>query len=151
MRALVIALIALCLSAGTALAQPQVKQPQQKQPQQKQQSSSRPHWAELTAEQQRVLAPLKADWDSLDRDRKLKWGGIAKRYPKLSVQEQERIQRRMQVWAKLTPEQRRQARETYKQLAKQPPQKQKGLRERWAEYQREQPRLSPFPASPAGQ
>ena len=139
MRALVLALVVLCLSAGAALAQPQ------------QQRGGRPHWAELTAEQQRVLAPLKTDWDSLDRNGKLKWVGIAKRYPKLSVQEQERIQRRMQLWAKLTPEQRRQARETYKQLAKQPPQKQKGLRERWAEYQREQPRPSPFPASPAGQ
>jgi hypothetical protein len=139
MRTLLLVLIALCLSASAALAQP------------RKQSAVRPSWAELTAEQQRVLDPLKADWDSLDRDRKMKWVGIAKRYPKLSVQEQERIQRRMQLWTKLTPEQRRQARETYKQLAKQPPQKQKGLRERWAEYQREQARPSPFPVSPAGQ
>src|SRR5207244_8207402 len=71
MRALVLALVALCLSASAALAQPQ------------QQRGGRPHWAELTAEQQRVLAPLKVDWESLDRDRKLTWVGIAKRYPKL--------------------------------------------------------------------
>jgi hypothetical protein len=45
------------------------------------------------------------------------------------------VQRRMQTWAKLTPEQRRQARETYKQLAKTPPAKRDRLRQQWAEYQ----------------
>ncbi len=139
MRRGVLLFLALCLAAGAAVAQP------------KKSVASRPTWAELTVEQQQVLAPLRADWDSLDRERRLKWVGIAKRYPKLTVQEQERVQRRMQAWAKLTPEQRRQARETYKQLAKTPPEKRERLRERWAEYQRERPKPSPFPASPAPQ
>lgn len=113
---------------------------------------SRLPWAELTAEQQQILAPLKADWDSLELERKRKWIGIAKRYPKMTAKGQERVQRRMQAWAKLTPEQRRQARETYKRLAKSP-EKKKALRQQWAEYQAQQPRqLHPvIPESPPGQ
>jgi hypothetical protein len=95
----------------------------------------RPAWAELTAEQQQILAPLKADWESLEPERRRKWVGVAKRYPKMTTLGQERVQRRMQLWAKLTPEQRRQARETYKQIAKVPPEKRGKLREQWAEYQ----------------
>lgn len=96
----------------------------------------RPAWAELTAEQQQVLASLKEDWDSLEPERRQKWIAIAKRYPKMTPEAQERVQRRMQAWAKLTPEQRRQARENYKRLAKAPrPDSNKALRDKWAEYQ----------------
>jgi hypothetical protein len=101
----------------------------------------RPAWAELTAEQQQVLAPLKADWDALEPDRRQKWIAIAKRYPRMKAVEQERVQRRMQAWARLSPEQRRQARENYKHLAKSPrPTPNKDLRQAWAEYQA----LSPY-------
>jgi len=101
----------------------------------------RPAWAELTAEQQQVLAPLKADWDSLEPDRRQKWIAIAKRYPRMKAVEQERVQRRMQTWAMLSPEQRRQARENYKHLAKSPrPAPNKDLRQAWVEYQS----LSPY-------
>jgi len=109
----------------------------------------RPAWAELTAEQQQILAPLKADWESLEPERRRKWIGVAKRYPKMTTLGQERVQRRMQVWAKLTPEQRRQARETYKQIVKVPPEKRGKLREQWAEYQslppQERESLAPAP------
>jgi len=101
----------------------------------------RPAWAELTAEQQQVLAPLKADWDTLEPDRRLKWIAIAKRYPRMKPLEQGRVQRRMQMWANLSPEQRRQARENYKQLAKAPRRApKKNLSQAWAEYQA----LSPY-------
>ena len=123
LRLLVI--LSLCVAASTAVAQTK--------------RADRPAWAELTVEQQKVLAPLKADWNALDRERKLKWVGIAKRYPAMKPQQQARVQKRMQAWAKLTPQQRRQARETYKQLAKQPPETRGKLREKWAEYQRQQP------------
>ena len=96
---------------------------------------SRPTWAELTAQQQEILAQLKPEWDSLDRDRRMKWLGIAKRYPSMSAQQQERVQRRMQAWVKLTPEQRRQARASYKNMAKVPADRRGDLREQWAEYQ----------------
>ena len=112
-------------------------------------ANARPAWAELTAEQQQILAPLKADWESLEPERRRKWIGVAKRYPKMTPLGQERVQRRMQVWAKLTPEQRRQARETYKQIVKVPPEKRGKLREQWAEYQslppQERESLAPAP------
>jgi TolA-binding protein len=95
----------------------------------------RPAWAELNTQQQQVLAPLKNDWDSLEVERRLKWIQIAKRYPRMKPLEQERVQRRMQIWANLSPEQRRQARENYKRLAKAARPAQKSLREQWAEYQ----------------
>ena len=120
-RALLV--LALCVAAGAAGAQiPKNK-------------GGRPAWAELTVEQQHTLAPLKADWESLQPERRRKWIGIAKRYPKMKPQEQERVQRRMQIWANLSPEQRRQARENYKRLAKVPRQDRKDLRQAWAEYQ----------------
>jgi hypothetical protein len=119
-------LVALCIAAGAA-AQPAAK---------KKASQDRPAWAELTADQQMILAPLKEDWVNLVPDRRRKWVGIAKRYPTMNVKEQERVQRRMQHWAALTPEQRQQARENYKRIAKQRAEKRnQKLAERWAEYQ----------------
>ena len=109
--------------------------PPKAKPAAKAKAQVRPAWAELTAEQQKILAPLKADWESLEPERRRKWIGVAKRYPQMTVQAQERVQRRMQTWAKLTPEQRRHARETYKQIVKVPPEKRGNLREQWAEYQ----------------
>ena len=121
LRALLV--LALCLACGLAAAQAPAKK-----------KAVRQAWAELTAEQQHILAPLKADWDSLESERRRKWLGIAKRYPAMKPEEQARVQRRMQAWAKLTPEQRRQARENYKRMAKSGKQRGK-LREHWAEYQ----------------
>jgi len=128
------------VSAGTAApagmaSRPGVAAKGPAKPAAKAKAQVRPAWAELTAEQQQILAPLKADWESLEPERRRKWIGVAKRYPKMQPQAQERVQRRMQAWAKLTPEQRRQARETYKQIAKTPPEKRQNLREQWAEYQ----------------
>lgn len=94
-----------------------------------------PAWAELTVEQQQVLAPLKPEWDTLNGGRKLTWLGIAKRYPSMKPAEQERVVRRMQTWAKLTPEQRRAARERYRSIGKLSPEKRQDLRQQWAEYQ----------------
>ncbi len=149
LRAL-LAVLSLCIAAGTA-AQPQTEPTAKKSAASSAASPAaakpagkapraipggRPAWAELTAEQQQTLAPLKADWETLEPERRQKWIGIAKRYPRMKAQEQERVQRRMQAWAKLTPDQRRQARENYKRLAKEPrDERHKDLREEWAEYQ----------------
>ena len=95
-------LLALCVAAG-ALAQPAEKAG--KQPakpaaaKKKRAAASGPAWAELTADQQMILAPLKADWASLEPDRRRNWIGIANRYPTMDAKRQERVQRRMQRWA----------------------------------------------------
>ena len=130
--------LALAVAAG-ALAQPAKKE-------------ARPAWAELTADQQMILAPLKGDWDHLEPERRRAWIGIAKRYPKMTPEEQERVQRRMQRWASLTPEQRNQARENYRRLAKQRAERREQLRERWAEYlalpPEERQKVAPPPGRP---
>src|SRR5437016_4917526 len=76
-------------------------------------AKKQPNWNELNADQQQILAPLQNDWDQLEPVRKRKWLGIAKRYPKMKPEEQQRVQKRMQTWARLTPEQRRAARERH--------------------------------------
>jgi len=64
----------------------------------------------LASEQQQILAPLSDDWDNFEPQRKRNWIGIAKRYPNMKPDEQVRVQRRMQAWAKLTPKERDAAR-----------------------------------------
>src|SRR3970040_2200093 len=70
-----------------------------------------PSWSDLTLEQQQILAPLSSEWDKLEAQRKRKWLGIARRYPTMSPQEQEKVDQNMRPWAKLTPDERRSARE----------------------------------------
>ena len=145
-------LLALTMAAGVG-AQPNAPQPAKKD---KPKATAvkkgvRPAWAELTAEQQATLAPLKNDWDTLEPERRQKWIQIAKRYPRMKPLEQERVQRRMQTWANLSPEQRRQARENYKQLAKAKRPANKDLRQAWADYQalppQERESLVPAPST----
>jgi len=81
---------------------------------------SAPKWAQLTMQQQLVLAPLAAEWDGfadLQRHRLL---GVAEKYPKMSAIEQGRVRSRLQDWAKMTPEQRKLARQNYRQLQELP-------------------------------
>ena len=144
--------LALGLVTSAAAQLPEKAKPAAKPPSTKPQATkpqARPVWAELTADQQMILAPLKADWESLEPERRRKWIGVAKRYPTMKIEEQERMQRRMQAWAKLSPEQRRQARENYRRIVKAPPEKRDKLREAWAEYQAlppaERQNLAPVP------
>ena len=81
----------------------------------------RPAWSELTQQQQQILAPLAAEWDNMDATRRKNWVGIAERYPKVKPAEQQRLQKNMEAWAKLTPEQRKAAREKYQTLQRLPP------------------------------
>lgn len=111
-------------------------------------------WAQLSSEQQQILAPLAPPhWDQLEPDRKRKWLGIAKRYPNMNPTEQKRVQTRMQKWAALTPEQRREAREKYRRMEKLPPEKRNNLGERWSEYQSLPPhqRQGLVPQTPAAE
>ena len=119
------AAFALLAAAGSASAQAPSAQAPKKGP----------AWAELTAEHQQILAPLKNDWGQIAPDRRRNWVALAKRYPTLNAKEQERIQRRMERWAKLTPEQRKQARENYRRISKVPPDKRGDLKQQWSEYQ----------------
>jgi hypothetical protein len=52
-------------------------------------------WSQLTPAQQRILAPLKDDWPNIEAPRRQKWLDIARRYPTMPPQKQERLQARM--------------------------------------------------------
>jgi len=128
-------LLALGVAAG-ALAQPDVaKAPKPPAKQVAKKAPGGPAWAQLDAQQQKVLEPLKPGWDNIAPDNKTKWLGIAKRYPKMKPEEQERVQRRMEKWANLSPEQRRLARDNFRTASKVSREKHKDLRQQWAEYQ----------------
>ena len=122
-KAILALVLCLCttLMSVTAFSAPPQKKP--------------PSWAELTQDQKTTLAPLSEDWDTLNAQRKRKWLGIAKRYPKMKPDEQSNVQRRMQDWAKLTAEQRTSARQRFKSISKLPPEKKLVLRDKWEEYQ----------------
>ncbi|MFA6313718.1 MAG: DUF3106 domain-containing protein [Sterolibacterium sp.] len=94
-----------------------------------------PKWVELSPQQREVLAPLSGEWDKLESYRRKKWLGIAQRYPTLSVEEQQRLQRRMKAWISLSPEDRKRAREQYKTLQKAPPEQRQTVKQRWQEYE----------------
>jgi hypothetical protein len=53
----------------------------------------------------------------------------------MKPQEQQRLQKRMSEWAKLTPEQRKAARERYQTLKRLPPQKRQEVTTEWQRYQ----------------
>ncbi|MGB0127312.1 MAG: DUF3106 domain-containing protein [Rhodocyclaceae bacterium] len=92
-----------------------------------------PDWGGLTPRQKQVLTPLQSEWDSLPDARRKNWLGIANGYPRMSVEEQRRVQARMREWAELTPDQRRKARERYRSLQSVPPNQREALKHRWEE------------------
>lgn len=81
-------------------------------------STTKPSWIELTPAQQQALAPLSTDWDKFDVARKKKWLEIGNKFPKMTPDEQQRVQERMREWIKLTPEQRHLVRENYARTKK---------------------------------
>lgn len=91
-------------------------------------------WAALSTEQKLVLAPLAGEWDTLEPYRKTKWLAIARHYALLTPAEQERVQRRMKAWVKLSPEERKVARAKYLNLRHAEPLKQEAIKQKWAEY-----------------
>jgi hypothetical protein len=94
-----------------------------------------PNWAELSPQKQQILTPLAGEWNQLESWRKKKWLDIAERYPQMSAEEQQRIQRRMNAWVKLTPDERKAAREKYKNLQQATPEQREALKKMWSEYQ----------------
>lgn len=80
--------------------------------------TSKSGWGKLTAAQQKTLSALQPEWDKLDDKNKAKWVTIANRYPSLKPEEQKRIQKRMELWAQLSPEQKQIARLNYAQTKK---------------------------------
>jgi len=69
-----------------------------------------PLWTELSAAEQRSLAPLAGTWNTLSAAQKRKWQALSPNFPKLSADEQAKLHSRMTEWAGLSPQQRSRAR-----------------------------------------
>lgn len=89
-------------------------------------------WQDLKPAQKAALKPLDRDWSGIDLPGKQKWLELSARFPRMSADEQSRVQARMAEWAKMTPQERGQARLNY-QDAKQVPAKDR--QDRWESYQ----------------
>jgi len=90
-------------------------------------------WESLKPAQQQILAPLESDWDYMLPDSRRKWIQVANIYPKMSTQDQERLQSRMTSWSNLSQKERRIARENYLASLKFPIEKKA---EAWTAYQK---------------
>ena len=95
-------------------------------------SSSRPHWRDLTAQQQQALNPLAAHWDGLSESQKRKWIVISRNQGKLSPQERAVQHSRMTEWAGLSRQQREQARFNFDEVKQVPAAERKA---KWEAYQ----------------
>lgn len=90
-------------------------------------------WEGLNVNQQKILAPLESDWDYISPDSRKQWIYVANIYPKMSSQDQKRLQSRMASWSNLSQKDRRIARENYLTSLKFPPEKKV---EAWSAYQK---------------
>lgn len=93
-----------------------------------------PGWSLLSTQQKIILAPLAGDWDQLENIRRKKWLGIAERFPKMTPDEQTRVQERMREWAVLTPAQRAKVRDSYKEFNQLDPEKKVAVKKKWEAY-----------------
>ena len=90
-------------------------------------------WESLKPSQQKILAPLESDWDYMPPDSRKKWIQVSNIYPKMSQQDQERLQSRMASWSNLSQKDRRLARDNYLSSLKFPAEKKA---EAWNAYQK---------------
>lgn len=70
-------------------------------------------WTALSPAQRQVLEPLKDDWALIDGVRQQKWLELAVRYPRMSSEEQERVQERMAAWSRMSSKERGVARQQF--------------------------------------
>ena len=89
-------------------------------------------WQELTPAQKKVLQPLAPHWRTMDLSSREKWLNVANRFDKLGPAERQRVQERMDQWAKLPAQQRGEARLRFQQTRQLTPDERQ---RKWAAYQ----------------
>lgn len=125
-RAAALAAVMACVLIGSAFAQAPLSAAARGA------ESGGPRWQALTPQQRSALAPLQGEWGSIDADRKAKWLEIAGRFPRLPVDEQQRLQGRMAEWSRLSPSDRGRARLNFQEAKQLPPQDRQA---QWQAYQ----------------
>ena len=106
-------------------------------------------WSSLSADQQRMLAPLQGEWSRMHPMRQHRLAEHALHWATLPPERQQQIRERLTRWTKMTPEQRRQLRENarifhdltpaerakvseaFRKFQSLPPAERRALRERW--------------------
>jgi hypothetical protein len=89
-------------------------------------------WSDLSAAQQRALAPLAGSWSGMTDGHKRKWIAQAANHASLSEAEQAKQHERMTDWAALSPAQRAQARLNFARTKALPADEKKA---KWDAYQ----------------
>jgi len=92
------------------------------------------NWLTLTEVQRQRLAPLQAEWASIDDARRRKWLEVAARLPTLPMVEQDRVRERMAAWARKTPTERGRTRLQFQESLRFSPDSQ-DRQSRWEAYQ----------------
>jgi len=113
-------------------------------------------WSALSADQQRMLAPLQGQWDQLQPARQRRLAERARHWATLPPEHRQQIRERLRRWATMTPEQRRQlhentrafhdlspaerakVNEAFRKFQSLPPAERRALRERWRAMSPEQ-------------
>jgi hypothetical protein len=95
-------------------------------------SMGEPAWTRLTQQQRQALSPLERDWPKLDSSRKSKWLEVATRFPTMPLADQQRVQERMNEWARMSPSERGRARLSFQQSKQFSPEEKQA---RWEAYQ----------------
>ena len=72
-------------------------------------------WNSLTESERQTLAPLAAKWGTLSEGRRRKWIKIASTIPSMDQSERDKLNHRMEEWAKLSRNDREQARINFAQ------------------------------------
>ena len=93
-------------------------------------------WQQLSNDQRKVLAPLGSEWDTLRPWQREKMLDIAKDYPKMDAQKQQRVQKRLNSWSRMTPYERENARQRYQHFHSLSADKKDEVRKKWAEHQK---------------
>ncbi|TAG81183.1 MAG: DUF3106 domain-containing protein, partial [Burkholderiales bacterium] len=73
-------------------------------------------WSELKPDEQKALAPMQKEWDSMSAERKKKWRVVAEKQQTLPPEQRERVQQRMENWSRLSPDERKKARAGYEEI-----------------------------------
>ncbi|NMG02852.1 DUF3106 domain-containing protein [Azoarcus taiwanensis] len=102
-------------------------------------SASAQDWTRLTPSQQRVLAPLQAEWASLSAADRRQWLAIGDGFEGLTPEERARATERMREWANLSAAERDRARQQYRALRSMPPDQRESLHEQWEAYRKLSP------------
>jgi hypothetical protein len=93
-------------------------------------------WSELTDSERKVLAPLGDEWDTLRPWQREKMLDIAKDYPSMDMQKQQRVQNRLNSWSRMTPYERENARKRYQQFHSLSDEKKAEVRKKWVEHKK---------------